>query len=99
MDCGIEKCKTLNVNKGKVRQFEGFQLENNDVIDSMEDVKFINMIGFAQSNRIQHSDMKVKLKSLFARQMVSIWKAKLNGNNEVKAINTLQYQYYLIRLA
>ena len=102
MEFGIDKCKTLNVNKGKIRQFEGFQLENNDVIDAMEDGEVYKYLGFAQSSRIQHSDMKVKLKSVFVKRMVSILKTKLNAKNKVKAINTyavpiLTYSFGIIK--
>jgi hypothetical protein len=102
MEFGIDKCKTLNINKGKMRQFEGFRLHNDDLISAMEEGDVYKYLGFAQSSKIDNSDVKMRMKNVFKNRMVSILKTKLNGKNKVKAINTyavpiLTYSFGIIK--
>ena len=88
MEFGVEKCKMLNIQKGKVQISEEFQLTNGSAIGVMDEGDVYKYLGFAQARRIEHTTVKKQLENTYKKRMESILKTQLNGKNKIKAINT-----------
>lgn len=87
MEFGLDKCKVLNIKKGNI-ELKGFETEDGESIEPMDETDTYKYLGILQSKRIQHTQVKNKLISQFKKRLKTILETKLNTRNIVKAINT-----------
>ncbi|KAL1446981.1 hypothetical protein WDU94_000610 [Cyamophila willieti] len=85
MKFGIDKCKTLSIQSGKTTTPEE---QGPMSIQAMEIDELYKYLGIMQSKQIAQSDMKARLKNEFKGRLHKLLKAKLNGKNLIKAVNT-----------
>lgn len=71
MEFGIEKCKTIHLKKGKLINSEGFEMENNEIIENLTPNDSYKYLGYSQLKGINHTAVKENL-------------LDLNLNNELK---------------
>ena len=86
MSFGIEKCKTLNIIRGKYSKCGGVRLPDGNVISEMENDEVYKYLGVIESIAIKHTDMKQKVLESFKRRLKSILKTELNARNIMTAI-------------
>jgi hypothetical protein len=60
-----------------------------EIIKNLNKGEFYKYLGINQSKHIQHSIIKDSLEKQFYLRIKSLLKSKLNGNNLIKAVNTL----------
>lgn len=103
MEFGIDKCRTA-VTGSAVRGAEAsaFTCESGDIILGMEEEETYKYLGFLQSRKLEHKQIKDRLTKQFFSRSLKIIKTKLNGKNMVKAINTyaipvLSYSFGVIK--
>lgn len=88
MDFGIDKCKTVRMEKGKWKHDEDTPLMNNQIITSMQEHETYRYLGIPQHNKIPHKDIKQQLLHKYKTRLTAILNSKLNSRNIFKAINT-----------
>lgn len=88
MSFGLEKCKTLSVERGKVIPSEGYNLHSEGEIDAMVEGDTYKYLGLLQSLRADHKDIRTRVTKEYHRRLGAILKSGLNGKNLFKAINT-----------
>lgn len=87
MEFGLDKCKTLSINQGK-HTIDGFDLQNGDKIEAMEENETYKYLGVQQGRRIEHKMIKNDLRNAYNQRIKNVLKSKLNAGNITKAINT-----------
>ena len=65
-----------------------FTTENDDTMEAMNEDEIYKYLGHMQTKQMKHTQMKQKLGDEYLNRTKSILKAKLNGKNRMKAINT-----------
>ena len=89
MEFGIEKCKTIHIQKGKVQsENEGFHLDEHNIIANLSQEENYKYLGFLQLKGIQESELKKMLRENFHQRLTKVLKSHLNAGNKRKAINT-----------
>ena len=63
MKFGLDKCKVLNVVRGKIKMSGNIKLEEGSIIDEMESTGVYKYLGIIESNNIKHTEMKALTKS------------------------------------
>ena len=101
MSFGIEKCKVLNVVRGKYAKLGGVQLPNGDFIEEMDEGDVYKYLGVVESTMIKHAEMKQKILTTFKKRVKSILKSELNSKNIMIAIGeyavpVMSYTYGII---
>ena len=69
MEFGIEKCKTLHVEKGKWVQSAEAESLNGELLDVLQENETYKYLGFQQNTRIDHSATKEQLKTKFKTRL------------------------------
>ncbi|KAL0839729.1 hypothetical protein ABMA28_016372 [Loxostege sticticalis] len=87
MNFGVDKCKILSVNKGKI-ELHRYTLQNNEIIDALEENNTYKYLGFHQAKQINQKQTKTDLITKFHRRLDLIFRSELNSKNTVKAVNT-----------
>jgi hypothetical protein len=73
-----------------LRKFRIYYItKEGEIIKNLNKGEFYKYLGINQSNHIQHSIIKENLEKQFYLRIKYILKSKLNGNNLIKAVNTL----------
>lgn len=97
MSFGLDKCRTLHVQKGKVIN------DNSETnFAQMETVDLYKYLGILQSKTINHTQIKNKLTEEYTRRLNKICKKCLFSKNLFKAINSyaipvLTYSFGVIK--
>ncbi|XP_036318615.1 uncharacterized protein LOC118742499 [Rhagoletis pomonella] len=86
MSFGVEKCRRLSVENGKLIRRE-FELMTHETVDSMTEDDTYKYLGILQARRMQHSEIVSAITSEYLQRVKSLLKSCLNGNNLFKAIN------------
>ena len=86
MAFGIEKCKVLNVVRGKYAKMGGVKLPDGELIEEMMEDDVYKYLGVVESTTIKHTDMKKKILTTFKKRVKSILKTELNSKNIMIAI-------------
>lgn len=99
MKFGLEKCKTISINRGKMTKTQDPQIRN---IKEMEEEDVYKYLGMVQNNRINKTIVKNTLTSEFKSRIHKIAKANLSGKFAIKALNTfaipiLTYSFGIIK--
>ena len=99
MKFGLDKCKTIRINKGKITKSENRETLEIKEMDENELYKYLGMV---QNNRIDVKTVKTSLMKEFKARIHKIAKTNLNGKNLIKAVNTyavpiLSYSFGIIK--
>jgi hypothetical protein len=84
---GLEKCARLVVERGKVKQTDGLQLN----IGSIQDVEVsqgYKYLGILQGQGNLQQEVKSKATHLYFKRVKQVLTSKLNSPNKIQAINT-----------
>ena len=87
MKFGLDKCKTLNVIRGKITKCGSVTLDENNAIDEMDEGDVYKYLGVLESSNIKHSEMKTIAIDKFKKKLKNILKTELNSRNIMTAIN------------
>lgn len=88
MEFGMNKCKTLHIERGKWKNTLAKDTLNNEIMDTLKQTETYKYLGFQQNTKLSHTDIKKSLKDIYNSRLTSILKSKLNSRNLFKAINT-----------
>lgn len=87
MEFGLNKCKTLNIEKGVIIGGD-VQLPNGDIIQAMENGETYKYLGFQQARMLDENQAKARIKGQFTKRVSSLLKTELNAGNLFQAVNT-----------
>lgn len=87
MSFGLDKCRRLSIEKGQVVQ-RSLELVDGGTIDAMNQDEAYKYLGFQQTRRVQHKDIRCKVTNVYLQRVGDILKSSLNGKNVFKALNT-----------
>lgn len=94
MSFGIDKCKTLHVDKtGKLQKIDN-SLSDQMTIQAMNDEEMYKYLGFDQAAITDNKAIKQSLTKLYKSRITALLKTKLTGKNMIKAINTFAVPVY-----
>jgi hypothetical protein len=87
MKFGFEKCARLVVERGKVKQTGGLQLNigNSQDVEVSQEYKYL---GIVQGQENLQQEVKSKATHLYFKSVKQVCKAKLNGRNKIQANNS-----------
>lgn len=88
MEFGIDKCRLVNIYRGKVLDADSFRVNEREEIRTMVEGESYKYLGFLQLKGIHHTAIKKELQDKFLYRVNRILKTSLNAGNKVKAINT-----------
>ena len=89
MELGLPKCAEIHIRKGKLITMSGTRLDEEVMIKELENDGSYKYLGVDESDNIQHSKMKDKLKKEYFRRTRMILRSQLNARNKTTAINSL----------
>ncbi|XP_055842673.1 uncharacterized protein LOC129909623 [Episyrphus balteatus] len=101
MNFGFDKCKAVEMVRGKIERTEGFDFAEG-TIETLQENEPYKYLGVLEMKSIQHTTMKQQLKTSFIERVKKLCKTKLNSGNLTKAINSfaipvLLYSFGLIK--
>lgn len=88
MEFGVEKCKTIQIVRGKMTKGLDYITATGKTIQSLEEGEFYKYLGMEQSRRIDHTLIKSRLNEIFKCRVEQLLKTLLNSRNMITAINT-----------
>lgn len=102
MEFGLDKCKTITIQKGDLTNTQRFEVDDNQIIEGLGEEDNYKYLGVLQLKGINHTKIKEKLTADFERRIHEICKTLLNFPNKIKAINTyaipiLTYSFGIIK--
>jgi hypothetical protein len=102
MEFGMDKCKSINLAKGKLICTSGFEVNDTELIKDLTENESYKYLGFLQLRGINHTQIKDSLTCTFKTRINRILKTQLNAGNKRKAINSfafpaLTYSFGLIK--
>jgi hypothetical protein len=86
MSFGIDKCKAVQLWKGKLINTEGYHTSKEEIINDLTENQSYKYLSFHQLRGIKHTEIKEKL-TMFEKRLRIICKSYLNMANKIKAIN------------
>ena len=89
MAFGLDKCAKVSFKRGKMRRSASLELDITTIIKDLNQEEFYKYLGINESDGIQHSQMKEKIRKECYRRVHTILKTELNSANRIEAINTL----------
>lgn len=101
MEFGIEKCAKASFKKGKLTSTGNIVIDVDTEIQELDQEGVYKYLGVDESDGIQHSKMKEKIRKEYNRRVRVILRTELNGRNKMEAINSLavpvvQYSFGII---
>ena len=101
MEFGLEKCAKASFKKGKLTSTGNIVIDVDTEIQELDQEGVYKYLGVDESDGIQHSKMKEKIRKEYNRKVRSILRTELNGRNKMEAINSLavpvvQYSFGII---
>nr|CAH7725489.1 unnamed protein product [Callosobruchus chinensis] len=88
MEFAMSKCKALHINKGQWKNHPEQEIVAGQTLDNMDKNETYKYLGFNQSIKIDHTQVKGQLTQEFRDRLIRLLKTKLNSRNLTKAINT-----------
>ena len=86
---GLEKCAKVSFKKRKLVSTESIEINDDTAIQELNQEEAYKYLGVDESDGIQHSTMKEKIRKEYNRRVRLILRTELNGRNKVEAINSL----------
>ncbi|KAJ0173873.1 hypothetical protein K1T71_011022 [Dendrolimus kikuchii] len=101
MDFGLDKCRRLNIRKGK-NEDGNYIINETEEILAMKEQEVYKYLGYAQNRLIDHSKIKEQLRKEVINRIYKLSKSYLSSKNLFKAINTyaipvLTYSFGIIK--
>ena len=101
MDLGLDKCKKLNIVKGKIVQ-GNYSIGEQECIQAMKLGELYKYLGYNQARLLEHKSIKEKLRTEYLQRLYSLCNKQLSSRNLFKAINTyaipvLTYSFGVIK--
>ena len=101
MEFGLEKCAKASFKKGKLASTGNIVIDDDTEIQELDQEGVYKYLGVDESDGIQHSKMKEKIRKEYNRRVRLILRTELNGKNKIEAINSLaapvvQYSFSII---
>ena len=87
MKFGLDKCRVLNVVRGKYKMCGDISLHNGDVIKEMAEGDVYKYLGVTEAVGIKHSEMKKTIVDKYRKKLKTVLKTELNAKNIMIAIN------------
>ena len=86
MSFGIDKCKKVTIQRGKIDHMENIQLDNGEELKSLEINQQYKYLGFGE-NLIIDKTTKSALKNEYFKRLKMILKSELSCKHTFEAIN------------
>ena len=101
MEFGLEKCAKASFKKGKLALTGNIIIDEYTAIEELNQEGIYKYLGVDESDGIQHSKMKEKIRKEYLRRVRLILRTELNGKNKIEAVNSLavpviQYSFGII---
>lgn len=101
MEFGFDKCKTLNIIKGKIQPGD-YAVDDHNIITAMEPNDFYKYLGYKQTRGLNQTLIKETLLAEYTKRVNTLCKTQLSGKNLIKALNTyaipvLTYSFGVIK--
>ena len=101
MEFRLEKCAKASFKKGKLTSTGNIVIDVDTEIQDLDQEGVYKYLGEDESDGIQHSKMKEKIRKEYNGRVRSILRTELNGRNKMEAINSLavpvvQYSFGII---
>ena len=101
MEFGLEKCAKASFKKGKLALTGNIIIDEYAAIEELNQEGIYKYLGVDESDGIQHSKMKEKIRKEYLRRVRLILRTELNGKNKIEAVNSLavpvvQYSFGII---
>ena len=87
MEFGLKKCEAVILKKGNFAKFDGINLPIQEVMKEVDGNEY-TYLGIVELDEIKKHEMKIEVIAEYKRKLRLILKSKLNGKNEIQAINT-----------
>ena len=88
MECDIEKCAILVLEKGKIVKSVGIEQPDGKVIKSLQERESYNYLGILEVEKFLEEEMKLKVSEEYFRRLKKVLKSKFNGGNLVQGVST-----------
>ncbi len=86
---GLEKCAKATLKRGKLIKNTNTILDKETEIRELEQTQTYKYLGINEIDRVQHTQMKEKVRKEYYRRIRLILKTELNAKNKIIGINTL----------
>lgn len=84
---GVDKCRTVNVVRGKLTRGLEYETQRSELIKSLDHDEVYKYLGLEQSRTIAHSEVKKRITAEFKDRLTKVLKTSLNSRNLATAIN------------
>ena len=92
MAFGEDKCVKVSFKRGELARSASLELDITTIIKDLNQEEFYKYLEVNESDGIQHSQIKEKIRKECYRRVRAILKTELNSANRIEAINTLAIQ-------
>ena len=101
IEFGLEKCAKASFKKGKLASTGHLIIDEYTVMKELNQEGIYKYLGVHESDGIQQSKMKEKIRKEYLKRLRFILRTGLNGRNKIEAINCLallvvQYSFGII---
>jgi hypothetical protein len=87
MKLGVNKCKIIDIVKGKHKEGQEYQLKEGGTITNMSENQTYKYLGIGQNSKITHEEIKDRVTKEYKQCLNKILKTSINSRNMIKAIN------------
>ena len=88
MEFGLETCAKTSFKNGKLDSTRNIVIDDDTEIQELDQEGVYKYLGVDESDGIQHSKMREKIRKEYDRRVSLILRTELNGRNKIEA----QYQ-------
>ena len=85
MELGLEKCAKASFKKGKLASNGNIVIDYDTEIQELDQEVVYKYLSVDESDGIQHSKMKEKIRKEYNRRVRLILRTELNGRNKIEA--------------
>ena len=89
MTFGLEKCAKASFKRGKLVSTGNIEISDDIAIQELNQEEVYKYLGVDESDGIQHSKMKEKIRKEYYGRVRLIFRTELNGRDKMVAINSL----------
>ena len=89
MEFGLEKCAKPVSKKGKLASTGNIVIDDDTQIQELDEEGVYKHLGVDESDGMQHSKMKEKMRKEYNKRVRLILRTELNRRNKIEAINSL----------
>ena len=89
MEFGLEKCAKASFKKGKLASLGNIIIDEYIAIEELNQEQIYKYLGIDESDGIQHSKMKDKVREEYPRRVRLILRTELNRRKKIEAVSSL----------